>query len=179
MKNLLYLFLLVPVSLLAQTKEYGSFRIVNSEIVYQKVFNKDSITNEKLAEFIKTIPNVTNVQASGTGVTADLTALTVDYKKFHFTQVATPPIIQTGTFSGKITSEAKAGKYRITVTAIQMKGEMGYKKIPNPENMTNYATMNSATILSRDWCKPTMLGLLDQAFTDIFTIKAQATDAAW
>lgn len=180
MKNLIYIFLLIlPFSMVAQSTEYGNFKIVNTEIIYQKVFPTDSMTGDKLAQFLLTVPNVSNVSNNDGEVSADLTDLTVDYKKFQFSQVATPPIIQTGKFSGKITGAAKDGKYRITVKSIQMKGDMGYKKIPELENMTNYSCTNSGTVLSREWCKPTMLGLLDKAFTDKFTYVEPKKDGDW
>lgn len=179
MKNLLYLLLLIPCALLAQTKEYGDFKIETTEIIYQKTQPQDSITVEKLAEFLKTVPGVSNVQLSGGAVTADLTDLTVDFKKFKFAQVNTPPIIQTGKYSGKIAMAVKENKYRTTVNSLTVKGDIGYKKIPNPEPLTNYACTNSGTIISRDWCKPTMLGLLNQAFTDRLQYVKQKKASDW
>jgi hypothetical protein len=100
--------------------------------------------------------------------------ITVDYKKFLFTQVATPSIIQTGKYSGAVTIGVKDGKYRVTLRAIQMTGDIGYKKINEKENLTSFAAKNSGTILAQDWCRPNMLGLLDQSFTD----KLQFVDSA-
>ncbi len=180
MKRSFTLFLLItPLLVVAQTTEYGSFKIVDTEIVYQKIFFADSITTEKLAEFLKTVPELKNVSQSGGTVTADLSDLVVDYKKFQFSQVAVPPIIQTGRYSGKVAGEAKDGKYRITVTSIQMKGDIGYKRILQPENLTNYATQNSGTILHREWCKPNTLGLLDKAISDKFIYKESKKDSDW
>lgn len=179
MKKLLLVLLVSPLFTFAQTTEYGSFKIVDTEIVYQKIFFADSITTEKLAEFLKTVPELKNVSQSGGTVTADLSDLVVDYKKFQFSQVAVPPIIQTGRYSGKVAGEAKDGKYRITVTSIQMKGDIGYKRILQPENLTNYATQNSGTTLHREWCKPNTLGLLDKAISDKFIYKESKKDSDW
>jgi len=179
MKNILYLFFICPFMVLAQATEYGSFKIVETEIIYQKIFFQDSITAEKLAEFMKSVPELKNVSIADGTVTADLSDLVVDYKKFQFSQVAVPPIIQTGRYSGKVTGEAKDGKYRITLKSIQMKGDIGYKKIPQPESLTNYACQNSGTILSREWCKPNTLGLLEKAITDKFTYKEVKKDSDW
>lgn len=176
MKNLFYLLLLVPCSLLAQTTQYGSFKILETEIIYQKVFNQDSITADKLVAFLKTVPTISNIQSADGTVTADLVYLAVDFKKFKFAQVAVPPIIQTGKFNGKLSFEIKPGKYRTTLRGIQMKGDMGYKKIPDPENMTNYACVDSGTALSKEWTKPNTLGLLDQAITDRLKYKDTNTD---
>jgi hypothetical protein len=171
MKNLLFLLVLIPCAIFAQSTEYGNFKIIDSEIVYQKVFAQDSVSTAKLVDFLKSVPNVSNVQVFGEVIQADLVDFTVDYKKFQFTQNATPTLIQTGRYSGKIKVDGKAGKYRVTMRTIQVKGDAGYKKIPNPENLTNYACVNSATSLNRDWCKPNTLGLLDKAITDRFTFK--------
>ena len=43
---------------------------------------------------------------------------------------------------------------------------IGYKKIIAKDNLTSYACKNNGTVLAQDWCRPNMLGLLDQAFTD-------------
>ena len=177
MKNLFYLLLLlVPCSLLAQTTQYGSFKILETEIIYQRVFNQDSITVEKLVEFLRTLPTVGNIQAGDGTVTADLVYLTVDFKKFKFSQVSVPPIIQTGKFNGSLSFDVKPGKYRVTLRGIQMKGDMGYKKITEPENMTNYACVDSGTALSKEWCKPNTLGLLEQQISDRLKYKEVNTD---
>lgn len=145
---------------------YGNFKVEDQEIVYQKIFLQDSVSTVKLAEYYKTLSYVSNVQQSGDEVTFDLNDLTVDYKKFQFTQVGTPNIIQTGKYSGKASIGVKDGKYRITLSSLQLTGDIGYKKITAKEDLTSFACKNSGTILSQDWCKPNMLGLLDQAFTD-------------
>ncbi|HEY3405878.1 MAG TPA: hypothetical protein VGK59_20980, partial [Ohtaekwangia sp.] len=88
------------------------------------------------------------------------------YKKFQFTQVATPSIIQTGKYSGKVHIGVKDGKYRITFSALELTGNIGYKNITSKDKLTNYSCRNNGTFISPDWCKPNMLGLLDQAFTD-------------
>ena len=175
----MYLILLVPVVALSQTTEFGSFKIVNTEIIYQKVFTCDSITMEKLQAFLSSAQNVSSVSITNGVLTAELRELVVDYKKFGLTQVATPPIIQTGKFSGKISAEARDGRYRITVDGLTMKGDIGYKKIPTDEPVTNYSCVNSGTLLSREWCKPTMLGVLDKALTDRFTYLAPKLTSEW
>lgn len=150
----------------AQTTTFGNFKIENQEIVYQKVFTEDSITVQKLADYYKSITNIFNVTAGAEEVSFDVTNLIIDYKKFQFSQVGTPTIIQSGLYSGKVTVGIRAGKYRVTMNKIQMTGDIGYKKITSNDNLTNYACRNSGTIMSPDWCKPNYLGLLDQAFTD-------------
>lgn len=168
MKALLICFALTvtTVTIFAQATSYGNFKVVDQEIIYQKVFAQDSITVEKLVAYYKTLPYLSNVEAGGEGVSFDMNDLVVDYKKFQFSQVATPPIIQTGKYSGKGSVGVKDGKYRLTVKNIQMTGDIGYKKIPAKENLTNYACKNNGTYISQDWCKPNTLGLLDKAFTD-------------
>jgi hypothetical protein len=132
MKNFLFLLVLIPCAIFAQSTEYGNFKIVDTEIIYQNVFTQDGVTKEKLVDFLKSVPNVSNVQIFGEAVQADLTDFVVDYKKFQFTQNATPTLIQTGRYNGKIKIDVKEGKYRVTIRSIQVKGDAGYKKIVNP-----------------------------------------------
>ena len=162
---------LISVCAHAQTLSFGSFKLVEQEILYQKVFSQDSITATALEKYYKTLPYVSHLEVSADGVQFEVSDITVDYKKFQISQVSTPLIMQTGKYSGKVSIGVKDGKYRVTMKSIQMTGDMGYKKITEKDNLTNYASRNSATILAPDWCRPNMLGLLDQAFTDKLQFK--------
>jgi hypothetical protein len=153
-------------TLYAQSTAYGNFKVTEQEIIYQKVVPLDSVTREKLEEFYKTLPYVSNLKLKAGGVTFEVVDLTVDYKKFQFTQVGTPSIIQTGKYSGSVDVDVKDGKYRITFHTIQLTGDIGYKKITAKDKLTSYACKNNGTVLAQGWCRPNMLGLLDQAFTD-------------
>lgn len=149
-----------------QATSYGNFKIVEQQIIYQKIFFHDSVTLSKLGDFYVAQPYVKDFDASNDEIKFLLNDLTVDYKKFQFAQVATPAIIQTGKYSGLVTVNTKDGKYRVTVSAIQLTGDIVYKKILEKDNLTNYACRNSGTYIAQDWCKPNTLGLLDKAFTD-------------
>lgn len=120
----------------------------------------------KLEAYYKTLPYVSNLKMNGENLAFEVNDLTVDYKKFQFTQVGTPSIIQTGKYSGIVEVGVKDSKYRITFHTIQLTGDIGYKKISARDKLTSYACKNSGTVLAQDWCRPNMLGLLDQAFTD-------------
>jgi hypothetical protein len=177
MKNLLYIFLLLlPCTLQAQITQFGSFKILESEVMYQKVFTQDSVTVDKMVEFLKTVPTISNIQAGDGVVTADLVYLKVDYKKFKAAQIDVPAIIQTGIFNGKLIFDIKSGKYRATLRGIQMKGDTGTKKITEPEFITKYSTTDNGTAISKDWAKPTLLGLLEQQITERITYKEVNTD---
>ena len=168
MKTICCLFLLAltfGVSAQGPTS-YGNFKLEDQEIIYQKVFIQDSVNATKIAAYYKTLPYLSNVTQTGDEVNFDLNELVIDYKKFQFTHQSTPPIIQTGKYSGKGVIGVKDGKYRITLGSIQMTGDIGYKKITAKENLTSFAGKNNGTILAQDWCRPNMLGLLDLSFTD-------------
>ncbi|MEJ0055218.1 MAG: hypothetical protein WDN75_20365 [Bacteroidota bacterium] len=177
MKKLTLLFLMaISCFAYAQTVSFQDFKISEQEIIYQKVFQQDSITAPLLEAYLKTVPVFKNVVATGDGVTFDIEDLTIDYRKFQFSQVGTPPIMQTGKFSGEASVGVKDGKYRVTFKSIMVTGDIGYKKITQKDNLTNYACKNSGTILSQDWCRPNMLGLLDQALTDKFQYRKVKDD---
>ncbi|HYF66685.1 MAG TPA: hypothetical protein VD884_01055 [Ohtaekwangia sp.] len=129
MKVLLFFLLAVfPLRIIAQTQSYGSFKVDNQEIIYQKIFFQDSITLDKLGDYYVSLSYVSDLDMSNDEVKFKLNDIAVDYKKFQFAQVATPPIIQTGKYSGLVTVNAKDGKYRVTVRSIQLTGDIGYKK---------------------------------------------------
>lgn len=180
MKKVLFLLaVLFPTLSWSQNAvSYGNFKLVDQEIIYQKIFEQDSITPAKLEAYFKSLPYVANLTTKADGIEFDLNDLTVDYKKFQFSQVATPAIIQTGKYSGKVSIGIKDGRYRVTVKSIQLTGDNVYKKITTKENLTTYASKNNGTILHPDWCRPNQLGLLDKAFTDKLECK-KATDGDW
>jgi len=164
---MLTVLLILMVSLAyGQSTSYGNFKVSEQEIVYQKVVPLDSITLPKLEAYYKTLSYISNLKSNDANLEFEVTDLTVDYKKFQFTQVATPSIIQTGKYSGSVSVGVKDGKYRITFHNLQLTGDIGYKKIPAKDKLTSYACKNNGTVLAQDWCRPNMLGLLDQAFTD-------------
>lgn len=169
MKVLTIFFTLLATCVFGQPTSYGNFKLSEQEIIYQKVVPLDSITTTKLEEFYKTLPYVSNLKLVDSKVQFDVADITVDYKKFQFTQVATPSIIQTGKYSGSVEVGVKDGKYRITFHNIELTGDIGYKKITARDKLTSYACKNNGTVFSQDWCRPNMLGLLDQAFTDKLT----------
>ena len=180
MKKVFFLLaVLIPTLSWAQNNTaYGNFKLVDQEIIYQKVFEQDSITPAKLEAYYKTLPYVANLTSKADGIEFDLNDLTVDYKKFQFSQVATPAIIQTGKYSGKVSIGVKDGRYRVTVKSIQLTGDNVYKKITAKENLTTYASKNNGTVLHPDWCRPNQLGLLDKAFTDKLECK-KTDDGDW
>lgn len=163
---------------MAQTQSYGSFKVDNQEIIYQKIFFQDSIMLDKLGNYYGALPYVSDLDMSNDEVKFRLNDITVDYKKFQFAQVATPSIIQTGKYSGLVTVNAKDGKYRVTVRSIKLTGDIGYKKISEKDDLTNYACRNSGTYIGQDWCKPNTLGLLDKAFTDKLQFIDKSTETA-
>lgn len=165
-KVVLSVMIMVSTLANAQTVTYGDFKLADQEIIYQKVFTEDPINATLLEEYYKTLPYVSNLTTSEDGVQFEVNDITVDYKKFQFKPLDTPPIIQTGKYSGKVSIVTKDGKYRVTFQSIQVTGDIGYKKITSREALTNYACKNNGTVLGQDWCRPNMLGLLDKAFTD-------------
>ena len=145
-KLFLMLLTLISCSTIAQTTSFGNFKIVDQEIIYQKVFTQDSITAAALEKYYKTLPYVSNLEVNSDGIQFEVADLTVDYKKFLISQVNTPPIMQSGKFTGTVSVGVKDGKYRVTMKSILMTGDMGYKKITEKDKLTTYSTRNSATI---------------------------------
>lgn len=171
MKSFVTLLLLAVTGLVsAQVTSYQDFKIENQEIIYQKVFTQDSITVQQLEDYYKSLPNVSKMEIHTNGVEFEIGDITVDYAKFQFSQVATPMIIQTGKYSGKVSVELRAGRYRVTFKSIKLTGNIVYKTITEKEELTTYACRNSGTVISQDWTKPNMLGLLNQALSDKFQV---------
>lgn len=173
MKNLIAILLLLQITSygFSQTTSYGNFKLAEQELIYQKVFNQDSITVAKLEKFYKSLPYISNLETKSDGIQFEMNDINVDYKKFQFTQVNTHIVMQTGKYSGKVVVGVKDGKYRVTVTAIKFTGNLGYKIVKEKDDLTRFATKNSGTAIDEDWLKPNVLGLLDKAFTDKLELK--------
>lgn len=164
--GIVVLFTFFPGDSWAQTTTFGNFKLEDQQLIYQKIFLQDSITLEKLRDYFSKQNYASNVDVASDLVEFDVNDLVVDYKKFGFSQVATPPVIQTGKFSGHVSISAKEGKYRVSLRNIQFTGDLGYKKVITKDKLTNYACRDNGTYISPDWTKPNTLGLLDKALTD-------------
>jgi hypothetical protein len=165
-----------------QSTSYGNFKIIDQQLIFQKVFMEDSITFEKLGDYYTQLPYVADFDRSGDEMKFKIKDIVVDYKKFQISQVATPSFIQTGKFDGDVSVNVKDGKYRVTVSNLKFTGDMGYKKLTSKEDLTNYACRNSGTYISPDWCKANTLGLLDKTFIDklqFFEKDAKKGDKEW
>jgi hypothetical protein len=173
----LLLALHFPFFVFAQPTSYGNFKVAEQEIIYQKVIANDSITVAALEAYYKTLPYLSNLSIKSDGLEFIMNDITVDYKKFQFSQVNTHIVLQTGKFSGKVLVGVRDGRYRVTVTAIEFTGNLGYKIVQEKEYLTPYATKNSGTLLAPDWCRPNLLGLLDKAFTD--KLEKKAVEEEW
>src|SRR5690349_3183862 len=125
-----------------QLTAYGNFKVDEQELIYQKVYTMDSASVSKLEEFYKKQSYVSNLESSADGIKFDMNDINVDYKKFQYSQVNTPIILQTGKFTGKITIGIKDGRYRVTVRSMQFTGNLGYKMLKEKDSLTRYATKN-------------------------------------
>ena len=177
MKFILANLLLLSTFGFSQTTEYEDFKLQDQEIIYQAVFQDESVTYAKLEERYKKNKQFSSIKVSANEMTFNVKDLTVDYLKFQFSQVQTPLILQTGKFSGQVSVAIRDGRYRVTFNKIMVTGEIGYKSIKEKEPLTGLCSKSNGTQLSQDWMKPNTLGLLGKAFADNFELKA--TDDDW
>lgn len=168
---------LIVLSVAAQTTTYEDFKLVDQEIIYQAVFQKEEISYTQLEEFYKKNKSFSNIKLAANEMTFDAKDLTVDYLKFQLSQVETPLILQTGKFSGKVSVSVRDGRYRVTFKSIMVTGEIGYKSIKEKEAFTGLCSKSNGTQFSQDWLKPNHFGLLGKAFADVFELKT--TDDEW
>src|SRR5258708_23737018 len=61
----------------AQTVSFGNFKVAEQEIIYQKVFQQDSITVPSLEKFYKIVTVVSGITAAPDGLPFNLTHLTI------------------------------------------------------------------------------------------------------
>ncbi|MEQ9591676.1 MAG: hypothetical protein RLN86_03715 [Cyclobacteriaceae bacterium] len=176
--SIIFLLSLLSLTSAAQTTAYDDFKLEEQQIIFQKVIEKVGINYEKLNDYYSSLPYVSNIEVKTNAINFIVKDIEVDYLKFQFSQVNTPLIMQSGKFSGKVSVSVRDGRYRVTFQEIQLTGEIVYKSIKEKENLTDYASRNSGTQLSPDWCRPNMLGLLGKAFTDKLEFKSDE-DEEW
>jgi len=176
-RYLTFLTAFISTACFSQSTSYENFKLLDQEIIYQAVFQNETISYEKLEEFYKKNKNLSNIQIKANELTMQAKDLPVDYLKFQFSQVETPLILQTGKFSGTVSVAIREGRYRVTFNKIMVTGEIGYKSIKEKEPLTGLCSKSNGTQLSTDWMKPNTLGLLGKAFADVFELKG--TDDDW
>ncbi|MEQ8359548.1 MAG: hypothetical protein RH860_08675 [Cytophagales bacterium] len=176
--SIIFLLSLLSVASVAQTTAYDDFKLEEQQIIFQKVIEKEGVNYQKLNDYYSSLPYVSNIEVKTNAINFVVKDIEVDYLKFQFSQVNTPLIMQSGKFSGKVSVSVRDGRYRVTFKEIQLTGEIVYKSIKEKENLTDYASRNSGTQLSPDWCRPNMLGLLAKAFTDKLEFKSDE-DEEW
>ncbi len=176
--SIIFLLSLLSLTSAAQTTAYDDFKLEEQQIIFQKVIEMEGVNYQKLNDYYSSLPYVSNIEVKTNDINFMVKDIEVDYLKFQFSQVNTPLIMQSGKFSGKVSVSVRDGRYRVTFQEIQLTGEIVYKSIKEKENLTDYASRNSGTQLSPDWCRPNMLGLLGKAFTDKLEFKSDE-DEEW
>src|SRR5688572_24939896 len=144
-KHVTLILMLISLNSFSQVTSYGNFRIDNQQLIYQKVFLMDSITVDKLGNYLVTLPFVKDFDRSHDEIKFKINDFVVDFKKFGLNEVTTATIIQSGKYSGDATIDMKDGKYRVTLFNLQLTGNIVYKRITSKENLTTYACRDNGT----------------------------------
>lgn len=153
-----------------QTQVLNNFTLNNKEIIWQKVFEKDSlnitlITNNVLSKFPVQFLNTTN-----SNITFQIKDDLVDFKKYGGSWGTTLIFIQLP-LSYFVSIDVKTDRYRVTIHNITA-------KVPNDlisTYLVDIATKNKASEFSTNKVVLKGLSYLDQYLVDKFTISLEAS----
>lgn len=161
---------------------YTYFKIDNGQLVYERIYNIDSIAAGKidtlLQQQLPTAKGITNVQSNNGAITCSIVDLIVNYKKYGGTAMGTAMFLN-DPFTANVSIQIKEGKYKITVTNIVFNlvvpTAYGISHVKQAAE-TTFLKNSSTEFKTRD--KLIEAGkYMELQFNDIFTIKIiQKTD---
>ncbi|MDG1811408.1 MAG: hypothetical protein P8H13_05685 [Polaribacter sp.] len=119
MKTLIFLIYL-PILIGFSTSETDNFEIENGKLIWQKVYETE-LTKEQLTDKIKNSGNFKNVELNESGIIAEITNLTLDYKGYGLSEMSTPIYIARNSVNSFVQIEFKESKYRVSIKNIKLK----------------------------------------------------------
>ncbi len=179
MKKILTI-LLLTVSTISYSQEdslenpYKFLLIQNENLIFEKVFPVDTLKldqiESKLIPFLATLPGVSNVVRTASGViTCNISNAKIDFKKYGGTSLGVSIFIQSP-FFGDVVVLVKDGKYKIAVTNM-------YFDIPNGYGSITKYTSTDAFLKSspKEFRSMGSIirsgGYLESHLTEMFTLK--------
>ena len=104
----------------AQTTEVGNMRIINGEVVFQRVY--DCPPSFNASQLLKNGPFV---ETSGDMLSATLDNYAINFKK-HGKSYMNYPMYMHGTLRAKIVIDIKDGKYRVTASHLMANSNIDF-----------------------------------------------------
>ncbi|ADV50586.1 hypothetical protein Celal_3320 [Cellulophaga algicola DSM 14237] len=118
MKTLIFLIYL-PILIGFSTSETDNFEIENGKLIWQKVYETE-LTKEQLTDKIKNSGNFKNVELNESGIIAEITNLTLDFKGYGSSEMSTPMYIARNSVNSFVQIEFKESKYRVSIKHIKL-----------------------------------------------------------
>lgn len=99
--------------------ETDNFQIENGKVIWQKVYETD-LTKKQLIEQIKSSGQFENISQDGENLTAEIKKLSLDYKGFGASEMATPMYVARNYVNAFALIEFKEHRYRVTLKNIKL-----------------------------------------------------------
>ncbi len=162
-------------------KSYANWEIVDKEAVWAYVFpskikNKTTL-EEAVVVFLKQNPTIQNVVMKNTEITADITNLKIDYKKYGGSSRYTSQAFVNGIWSGKLVIEIVDGSYEAIVS--KMAFDVEHKGLNSGDGIMGANGGRgswTSSVLNKDHQafkegKKVDIELFNKALMDIFDLK--------
>lgn len=174
----LLLFLLFAFNLFGQAT-VNNFKIVNNEILWQKVFETTS-TFDQLINKAKESGLFANIEISDNKFIADLLPFAADFRGAGYTEMKAPIYIARNHFSGFFLCDYKEGRYRVTVKRIILTKKYNdpLSKQGEVSELEFYGIQKSKNEF-RNYFKKSPSEILDFTFNKLLTFQGQEDNDEW
>jgi len=98
--------------------------VENGKLVWQKIYETE-LTKKQLTQNIKNSGNFKNLESNESGIIAEITNLTLDYKGYGSSEMSTPMYIARNSLNSIVQIEFKENKYRVTIKNIKLTRNYG------------------------------------------------------
>lgn len=172
MKSIIFsLLIFVSVNVCAQYTELKDIKIINGAVVYQRVFESTGDIASKVSRILKAGPFTEVTENSA--YLSDFSINPVKYSSYKQS-----PIYMRGKWYGNVVVDLKEGKYRITITSIQVLVPLefnygGVDNVATKESIEKYFVKKDLTFKS---AQEQSVVLLCDALSDLFREVEQTTD---
>lgn len=162
-------------------KSYANWEIVNKEAVWQYVFPSKIKSKVALEEaviaFLKQNTSIQNIVVKNTEITADISKLKIDYKKYGGSSSYTSQAFVNGLWSGKLLIEIVDGSYDAIVS--NMSFDVEHKSLNSGDGImgtNNGRGAWTSSVLNKDHQafkdgKKVDMEIFNKALMDIFDLK--------
>lgn len=151
----------------------NNFTVKDNEIIWQKVYDTP-LSFQALTDVIKSSGLINNIQVAENKISGELKSIDADFKASGYSEMLTPMYISRSHIVGFLNIDYKEGKYRITLSKIDLtqKYSDGLSQLGEKSTLDSYSLKNSKTEFTNGFKKSPSI-ILNYTFDKKFHFKAE------